>query len=49
MKIQWGHGPSLPTPMDIIITQEIYRFRHNQLKKPVFGQITEFQVINIEG
>jgi len=25
------------------------RFRLNQLQKPLFGQITELQVINIEG
>jgi len=25
------------------------RFRHNQLPKPLFGQITKLQIINIEG
>jgi len=25
------------------------RFRHNQLQKPLFGQIRELQVISIEG
>jgi len=25
------------------------RFRHNQLEKPRFGQITELQFTNIEG
>jgi len=25
------------------------RFRHNQLQKPLFGQITKLQVIDVEG
>jgi len=36
----------------MVMTSYLYfevRFRHNQLQKPLFRQITELQVTNIEG